>query len=894
MVLNLCLKQEQALGFILRKYSCNPGIGSENLLWKVITRLQVISMYVLTTPNPKDGENVTIEEIRKRNKWDIDDYVYKGLILNGMSDHLFDIYQNVESSKELWDSLEAKYMAEDASSKKFLVSNFTNYKMTDSRPVMEQYNELLCILGRFTQHKMNMDETIHVSCIIDKLPSYWKDFKHTLKHQKEELTLVELGSHLRIEESLRVQDSDKPRSNNIAGPSVVNMVEHNNSSRYADNRGKRKHHDTKIDPNKKSKVTCWKCGKPRHLKKDCKGGKVGNKANGSGINGLVDGYTNLLKVEDASSKKFLVSNFANYKMTDSRPIMEQYNELLGILGRFTQHKMNMDETIKLSCIIDKLSPSWKDFKHTLKQQKKELTLIELGSHLRIEESLGVYTDNKGKRKHHDTKVDPNKKSKVTCWKCEKPRHLKKDCKGGKVGNKANGSGINGLVDGYTNSLSLQVYYVTYVYEAYFVQDDDIAWLIIIIDNIGSTFMSTSKLYDSILWHARLGHVHYKRMQDMSKDGLILAFDMDTKKCERGIECIFVGYSEHSKAFRFYVIELNESVSINSLIELEDAIFDENSICLVPRPSLRIPNRTKDIGGSVVPKEVTKEDGPKTFDEVMKSQDVAFWKESINNEMDSIMDNNTWVLVNLPIVMDVKIVFLNGELDEDVYINKPQGFIMPSNENKVDMTKEFLSSRFSMTEMGEADVILVSTPMDTSEKLMPNNGQVVSQLEYSGVIGCLMYAITCTRPDNAFAVGKLSRYTSNPVLEGYIDASWIGNTEYNSSTSGWLFLLGGGATSKEAEWLRNLILEIPLWSKPIAPISICCDSVATLPKAYNQMYNQKSRHLGVRHNMIYELIMNGVVSIEFVRSQHNLADHLTKGLARDLVLMCAEGVCLKSN
>ena len=54
-----------------------------------------------------------------------------------MSDSLIDIYQNVKSGKEIWDSLEAKYMAEDASSKKFLVSNFTNYKMTDSRPVME-------------------------------------------------------------------------------------------------------------------------------------------------------------------------------------------------------------------------------------------------------------------------------------------------------------------------------------------------------------------------------------------------------------------------------------------------------------------------------------------------------------------------------------------------------------------------------------------------------------------------------------------------------------------------------------------------------------------------------------------------------------------------------------
>ncbi|GKD06816.1 hypothetical protein Tco_1181790 [Tanacetum coccineum] len=195
------------------------------------------------------------------------------------------------------------------------------------------------------------------------------------------------------------------------------------------------------------------------------------------------------------------------------------------------------------------------------------------------------------------------------------------------------------------------------------------------------------------------------------------------------------------------------------------------------------------------------------------------------------------------------------------------------------------------DIGKADVILVSNPMDTSEKLMPHNGQAVSQLEYSRVIGYLMYVMTYTRPNISFAMGKLSRYTSNPdtqhwqaiqlvlknlkktmdyrltyigyplVLEGYTDASWNSNTEDNSATSGWL--------------------------------SICCDSDATLAKAYSQMYNGKSRHLGVRHSMIRELIMNGVISIEFVRSQQNLDDHLTKGLARDLVIKSTEGMGLKS-
>ena len=113
---------------------------------------------------------------------------------------------------------------------------------------------------------------------------------------------------------------------------------------------------------------------------------------------------------------------------------------------------------------------------------------------------------------------------------------------------------------------------------------------------------------------------------------------------------------------------------------------------------------------------------------------------------------------------------------------------------IQSTKDFLSANFSMKDMGVADVILgirikrrdghlilsqehyiekilkkfnqfnstsVSTPYDSHAPLGTNTGRVVSQLEYSRVIGSLMYAMTCRRPDITFAVGKLSRYTSNP-------------------------------------------------------------------------------------------------------------------------------------
>ncbi|GKC55524.1 hypothetical protein Tco_1078269 [Tanacetum coccineum] len=136
------------------------------------------------------------------------------------------------------------------------------------------------------------------------------------------------------------------------------------------------------------------------------------------------------------------------------------------------------------------------------------------------------------------------------------------------------------------------------------------------------------------------------------------------------------------------------------------------------------------------------------------------------------------------------------------------------------------------------------------------------------------------------------YSGDPsVLEGYTDASWITDQEYYASTSGWIFTLGGGAVSwgskkqscltdstmaaefvalascyKEAEWLRDLLINIPLWTKPMPPISVYCDSQSTLSRSYKQVYNGKSRHIGLRHRRVNQLIINGVITERIIKSK----------------------------
>jgi hypothetical protein len=136
----------------------------------------------------------------------------------------------------------------------------------------------------------------------------------------------------------------------------------------------------------------------------------------------------------------------------------------------------------------------------------------------------------------------------------------------------------------------------------------------------------------------------------------------------------------------------------------------------------------------------------------------------------------------------------------------------------------------------------------------------------------MYLAGATRPDISFAVSKLSRFMSNPktdhwhalervmrylqgtmsygihysgqhtVLEGYSDSNWISDVDELYATSGYVFTIGGGAvswrsckqtiltrstmeaelatldtTTVEEEWLRELLMDLPVVEKPVGDL-----------------------------------------------------------------------------
>ncbi|KAE8681618.1 putative ribonuclease H protein [Hibiscus syriacus] len=265
-----------------------------------------------------------------------------------------------------------------------------------------------------------------------------------------------------------------------------------------------------------------------------------------------------------------------------------------------------------------------------------------------------------------------------------------------------------------------------------------------------------------------------------------------------------------------------------------------------------------------------------------SQENDKWMASMVEETESLNHNRTWEHTSIRAVlalvaswdlplekMDVKTAFLHGDLEEQIYIRQPEGFTQPGNEHLVCRLKKSLyglkqsprqwykrfdsymikigykrwtktQAKLWLSQRGYVEKMLemfamssakpVSTQLANHFKLsseqcpkIDKEAEDMAKVLYSNTVGCLMYAMVCTRPDLAHAVSQVCKYMSklgkqhwdavkwifrylkgtvghqivfnsqrdNPLIVGYVDSDYACDMDNRRSTTGYVFTLGGG-------------------------------------------------------------------------------------------------------
>jgi hypothetical protein len=88
---------------------------------------------------------------------------------------------------------------------------------------------------------------------------------------------------------------------------------------------------------------------------------------------------------------------------------------------------------------------------------------------------------------------------------------------------------------------------------------------------------------------------------------------------------------------------------------------------------------------------------------------------------------------------------------------------------------------------------------------------------------------------------------------------------------------------EAEWLRELLMDLPVVEKPIPAIYMNCDNQTMITKVNSSRDNMKStRHVKRRLKTVRKLRNFGVISLDYIHISKNLANQFTKGLSHNVI------------
>ncbi|GJS66716.1 retrovirus-related pol polyprotein from transposon TNT 1-94 [Tanacetum coccineum] len=858
-----------------------------------LTTLNLARFLKETTPQvelPKEGQPFNAQAVQAVEAWRHSDFLCHNYVLNGLVDDLYNVYCKTTNAKELWESLKRKYKTEDACTKKFTVARFLNYKMVDSKNVITQVQDLQVLIPEIHAEGMTVSETFQVAAIIEKLPPSWVDFKNYLKHKRKEMSVEDLIVRLRIEE-----DNKLAQKNTYAPDSAkANMVEHVGSSSKFKSKGKG---EGRVKNDKKSKGkanylapkarivkqafqgTCYNCDQPGQRAVNCKMPKRVNPRQANMVNDNMDMIAMVSDVIYLISEVNLVGSNNSGWWVDTGAT----SHVCADKSMFHSFRAVDGEKLYIgnSTTVDIKGEGDVILKMT---SKKELKLTNVLYVLEIRKNLvsGWLLNKFGFRLVFESDNKDEAIDKFVLYKTEVENQLGRKIK--VVRSDRGGEYVSSFVD------------------------------LCAKHGIRHEFTAPCSPQQNGIAE-RKNRTPEKKMVTAMLISSGMSQDM---------------WGEDSDGLNFFFYLLNKIPRK----EKEETPYE---LWMGRKPSyqyLRVLGLFSQDKRQRDDNDLQDERQDQIDEEEVENHEEAKGQEP-RNRLDPILN-----LEIHQMECEKRAFSKNGDLEEEIYMNQPEGFIAPGQESK-----------FDMKDMGLADVILGIKIIRT------HNGLVLSQAHYvdkilnthnAGDSGQARTPIdTSTRPDLAYAVSRLSRYTSNPsyahwkaitrvlhylrysrdyglhydrhpaVIEGYSDANWISDIKDSRSTSGYVFTLGGAAISwksskqtviakstmesefialdkcgEEAEWLRQFVEDIPRWPKPVTAISIHCDSKSAMGRAKSTMYNGKSRHIRRRHNSIRQLLSTGVILIDYVASKDNIADPFTKGLSRELVSKSSKGMGLK--
>ncbi|XP_062179609.1 uncharacterized protein LOC133884273 isoform X1 [Phragmites australis] len=236
--------------------------------WQARTRLWMMELglfWVLTEEPPAPQGEAVLDEVERtrldalRARWEKANASALARLLAVLSNRLFDVYVGFGEARKVWTELNDKYAESDNGNESFMVASYLNFRMGDSRSVMEQIHELQLIVRDLGQYGCVLPENFLVNAILAKLPTSWRDFVTARRHLKQRLTLNELIAAINVEEK------SKAGYGGAKTPAQANLVEHKNhpGKNVKKEKAKPGFFGPKTNTMKKKKkpeIICYVCG----------------------------------------------------------------------------------------------------------------------------------------------------------------------------------------------------------------------------------------------------------------------------------------------------------------------------------------------------------------------------------------------------------------------------------------------------------------------------------------------------------------------------------------------------------------------------------------------------------------------------------------------------------